>query len=522
MTRQGKCANFGNCTKADSGEVIQITGQFFDCPECGGSLVVENKNSKKKWLLATTLPLIVLITGGTFIIHHIAVDNGNTSIFGIVQYFISINGESKPKNHSATEPNNKPGLLKTLETVKLPEPDLNACRLAPIEKPTQANWYAVIEIGSKGIKPIAVELQYEKGELISSDKSLTLEPQNVMPRVEDRIPDVVKAICEDVNAFYAKYGKLPIHLVGSSSMAKVSHHDKLAEAILKAVQLKVHFLTAKDEVDYLTKGVWVKPLPIKRHCEATVIDIGSGNIKGGYLEHCNPERNNPRVEKLVNFDIQKFGTTAFSEQAAKEVKEKGISFIEAAARTRATLEDKFNEQVRSRPEFTNGRNKRFYLVGGAAWALNTLLCLDCPQYHNRSLTEDQEKYTVIKPDDIEEFYNFVTQNNDKACSPSENPYIRRNLDGGAIRPWTDADIETQKEKILDVCHVFKANSDLISAAEILRAIAKEIDFTENSHVFFMQDNLYTWSRQYLIEKISKKTPPINQQVISKSSMSGFL
>jgi hypothetical protein len=113
---------------------------------------------------------------------------------------------------------------------------------------------------------------------------------------------------------------------------------------------------------------------------------------------------------------------------------------------------------------------------------------------------------VIKPKDIEEFYKFVTQDTDKVCDPAiENPYIRRNLDGNEMIPLEEDDINKQKDKILAVCQTFTANNDLISAAEILRAITNKMEITDNRHLFFMQNNLYTWSRQYLIEKIKQQS-----------------
>ena len=170
------------------------------------------------------------------------------------------------------------------------------------------------------------------------------------------------------------------------------------------------------------------------------------------------------------------------------------------------LEGEIDEQIEARPELINSKS-RIYVVGGAAWALNTLLCLDCPQYRERSNTDDIGEYTVIKPSDIEEFYRFVTQNGNNVCDPSEeNPYIRLNLDDKTkVTLWDRIEIEKQKDEITAVCKAFTANNDLISAAEILRTIANKMRISERRHLFFMQNNLYTWSRQYLIEKIEQKS-----------------
>jgi len=380
---------------------------------------------------------------------------------------------------------------------------IDACLLAPIETATKSDWYAVIEIGSKGIKPIAVKFERtDDGKLKPIDFNSTFNTQDVTPREEVSIPRVAQAICDDINQFHHLYGDLKVYIVGSSSMANVPHRSKLVEVIDKAIHLPVDFITADQEANYLAKGIWVPPLPIHRRCESVVIDIGSGNIKGGYLENCNPKVENTPEERFVTFEIQEFGTVAFSNQAEQSLANKGFpTFIDAANSIREKLETKLNENVRTRPELTNGK-KRMYLSGGAVWIANTLLCLDCPQYSERSATGDQAEYTVIKPADIDEFYRYVTQDNEKICDPSqENPFLRRNMDGKYNKPWDENRIEKQKTAIQKVCKTFKASRDFISAAEILRALKNKMELNENYHIFFMQNNLYTWTRQYLIEKI---------------------
>ncbi|MFH0785268.1 MAG: hypothetical protein V2B20_25400 [Pseudomonadota bacterium] len=431
------------------------------------------------------------------------ISTGNNPLKYLVYY--KVGGVEKIAEKSVDPaPVKTPDKKPVVAPVKTPDSPAT-CAIAPISTEKKPNWYAVIEIGSKGIKPIAVEVKKVQGKLTPTDFDDKFGTHDVTPREEVSMPRVVQAICEDINHFQSQYGKLPIYLVGSSSMANVPHRAKLVEEIEKNVHLPVEFITAHQEADYLARGIWVPPLPMYRRCESTVIDIGSGNIKGGYLENCDPKVEKAPKEKYVSFDVQDFGTVAFSTQTQKSVDSNAFSnFIDAAKDTRKQLESKLDEQTRTRPELSNGK-KRFYLAGGAVWAMNTLLCLDCPQYAKRSATNDQQEYTVIKPTDIDEFYRYVTQEGDKVCDYSvENKYLRYSMDGKYNRPWEESRIEKQKTAIKKVCGVFKASRDLVSAAEILRAIKTKMEITENSHIFFMQNNLYTWSRQYLIDKQSKE------------------
>jgi hypothetical protein len=470
MTKLGRCCNFGNCTLADSCSEIEIIGSTLVCPECGGSIIKITTGIDNK--IVSVISNSILYEA--FLLFLIA--------FATPIVFILLQS-AEEHNLNLSLPNDNPVL--------------STCTFSPIKIPTKPNWYAVIQIGSKGVKSIAVEFQPTENDDLIPKTFHSLGTQDVTPQEELNVPHVVKAICESINMLHAEYGKLPVYIVGSSSMELVAHRAKLESAITKAIQLPVEFLNADQEVSYLAKGTWARPLPIKRYCESVVIDLGSSNINGGYLENCNPSKESHET-KVVTFNIPDLGTIAFSKETAKEVTET-VTFNEAAIKTRENLEAKIDEQVSSRPELINGK-KRIYLVGGAAWALNTLLCLDCPQYRERYITDDQDEYTVIKPTDIDEFYKFVTQKGNQVCD--KNPYINRNLDGNSTRHLEEGDVEKQKEKNLNVCSVF-TNSDLISAAEILRAIAKKMEINQNRHLFFMQNNFFTWSKQYLIEKIEQ-------------------
>jgi hypothetical protein len=392
----------------------------------------------------------------------------------------------------------KPVVEKKPIVPNTPKPSV-ACTLAPVSTQATPNWYGVIEIGAKGIKPIAVNFKENLAPLKYDDDFGT---QDVTPIKDINTERTVNAVCDNINKFHSKYGNLPIYIVGSSSMAIAPHKDKLVAAINKAVQISMDFITAEDEAKYLGKGIWTSPeLPTYRHCESAVVSIGSGNIKGGHIENCDSKVREGKDEKFIHFEIKDFGTVKFTEQTLKL---KHSNFIDAAKNTRATLEEKLNEIIHSHPELTNGK-KRLYLEGGAVWMMSTLLCLDCPQYDHRSVTDDQDKYTVIKPKDIEVFYEFVTRNGKEVCDhQKENPYLRVDMDEKYKGTYSQKRIDEQKAKIEKVCKVFSAPNDFISTAEILRSLKKTMGFEHpESHIFFMQNNLYTWSRQYLIEKIQQ-------------------
>jgi hypothetical protein len=70
--RKGQCINFGNCTKANAKEEIEVNlGDDFICPECEGGLIEIQKKSGEfspvlKWILTIVIILAVLGAGGYF------------------------------------------------------------------------------------------------------------------------------------------------------------------------------------------------------------------------------------------------------------------------------------------------------------------------------------------------------------------------------------------------------------------------------------------------------------------------
>ncbi|MEI7869180.1 MAG: hypothetical protein WCI11_14925 [Candidatus Methylumidiphilus sp.] len=405
----------------------------------------------------------------------------------------------------------KPDEKSLVDSTSTPPPKKKegSCTIEPIKTAKAPNWYAVIEIGSKGIKPIAVKFSNKNQQPEPIEFNNKFDTLDVTPSEEISMPRVIEAVCNTINQFHNLYGDLPVYLVGSSSMATVKHRTKLEQTLTDAIHLKIDFVTAKQEACNLGRGIWeAENMPKYRHCESAVIDIGSGNIKGGFIENCDRTVRKGKNEQFASFDIQKFGTHEFYAISQRNVDNKTYAnFSDASMNTMDQLGVKLGDQIRTYPELSNN-SKRYYLAGGAVWILNTLLCLDCPQYkHREENTNRQNVYTAIKPSDIDELYNYIKQTGKAVCDRDKdnnfvaNPYLRRNMDGDYKEPWDDKRIETQEKAIEKVCAKFVAPDELLSAAEILLTLKNILGMNNESHIFFIQDTLYTWSRQYLIDQI---------------------
>jgi hypothetical protein len=70
--RRGKCVNFGNCAKADRGEVIELDfTEDFLCPECGKDLMEQasaggGMGKKTPLVIGLVVAVVVLLGGGAY------------------------------------------------------------------------------------------------------------------------------------------------------------------------------------------------------------------------------------------------------------------------------------------------------------------------------------------------------------------------------------------------------------------------------------------------------------------------
>lgn len=65
--KRGQCINFGNCSKANSKEIIEVkVGEDFVCPQCGGSLVEVKTETFPWWIVVVAAAVLLLVGGGYY------------------------------------------------------------------------------------------------------------------------------------------------------------------------------------------------------------------------------------------------------------------------------------------------------------------------------------------------------------------------------------------------------------------------------------------------------------------------
>jgi len=339
----------------------------------------------------------------------------------------------------------------------------------------KAAFYGGVEIGSKGVKAIALELSMSNEELYDI-KELIRESINttIISGVKETgafSPDGIEETAQAVKTLINKIKEkgVPaenIFIIASSAINSVKNRENLSDKIKELTGYNTNFLTIKDEVLYNIAGT----LPGKYYYNSIVVDIGSGNTKIGYLE---------KVAENINvksFEIP-YGSVSLTEEAKKRGNlNKGLNEI-LNREVITTLE----KEVQKNPAYINRNN--VFLLGGAIWALTTL---QKPEQIN-------ESYVKLTTKNIEDFLYNVRKNPDKALNP----------DISKLKPEIKQQAQKQIEKVKDVFTPDNLNSGL----SLLNTISRELKFSSKQLMFPRYGNWligFVMLNGYWIEKEAKR------------------
>lgn len=340
-----------------------------------------------------------------------------------------------------------------------------------------AQMYGVVEIGSKGVRGFVFDCGSTgvggtvKSYLGCSLPSKQPGPLNVTPLDPDALEDTLQAVAKLLQQV-EDYGVTPenIYVVGSSGVSQAPHKDKLIERITSQIKPvnQVSFVKVEEEVRYAFDGV-IAMLPGKyqdaRRRAAVVIDIGSGNTKGSYLEI------NGDAERFVSFSIP-FGTKT----ATKAIDEtKGESnFVSAAKQWYGDkLLPLLSDELDRVPGMIN--RGRVYLIGGIPWALFTL---------TKANNAEELNFPRIMVRDIDSLYKKATSEDAESVLCIENK-----------QKTAGSDVEK-------VCNTFTTNN-LIAGLQILQGLAKEMRLNNrNKHIFFFRNSQFAWPLGYLKNRVN--------------------
>ncbi len=222
------------------------------------------------------------------------------------------------------------------------------------------------------------------------------------------------------------------------------------------------FIDARREVELSLEGT----VPEKYVGESLLLDIGSGNTKGGYRD----------AADCVSVSVP-YGSVTFAD-LVKSRSDKA-PFADAAAALRdEVLAPALKKALADKPELA--KRERVYLSGGAAWALATLI-------H----PGDRGDYVALTAEDVDAYRALLRK--DPAAFPAVD------LSGVADA----AAREAAEKEIAQVKSVFKPEQ-LIAGAELLKGLSGAFDFAKGKTVFFARDAQVGWILAYVAEKAGKK------------------
>lgn len=356
--------------------------------------------------------------------------------------------------------------------------------------------YGVIEIGASGVKVTAFSLlrgsareprggrdratqaSYERydSSVIGSFN------ENPVARESDQIPATVQSVLTAISRLQREHNvpRNNIVTVGSSSVAAVAHSGRLQDA-LAARNVDLDYISAAQEAELVAR--WI--VPPQRYAQAMVIDIGSGNTKGGFIVGTPP-----------NTGFEAFELAYGSRSLAGYVNGRNGN---NPRRWNATLISEARTQIGQPARRAVDRNPGFatrpraYLVGGAVWALASTM--------HPGLSVDPDAHWVpISARDIAAFREAAFAGN--AFNIETNSGLAARLSRlRAENPARESEARALVQRVGEVIAPEQARA----GAEILSVLAREFRFAQKDAIFFSKEGLYAWPSMYLLRRLNIAT-----------------
>jgi hypothetical protein len=234
-----------------------------------------------------------------------------------------------------------------------------------------AEKYGGVEIGAKGVKASAVEVDGAGSARTLKVLSLPKATEDVtIARLKDKkfnkdlIDDVALVVEDFIKALEKDLG-VPnenIQVVASSGVPWTDNFPDLVGAIRRRTNKPVDKLDAKEEATLTSLAL----VPKERRSQVLIVDIGSGNTKGGaFLDESGT------ADRFVTLEVP-FGTTTLSKAIDTRAAETKGSRADAA---REVAQQKFGSELRhqleAKPELA--RRNEVFLSGGCVWAFLTIM-----------------------------------------------------------------------------------------------------------------------------------------------------
>ncbi len=311
--------------------------------------------------------------------------------------------------------------------------------------------YGGIEIGSKGIKGVAIPIDNLGVPRLTDLRKLKTAVTNVTLIERDKDGMFRKEALDEardaVHDYYKKLtGELHVHpdriwIVASSGLTtkgRPSNFDELRKAVDQATENTVALreIDQKTEVELLILGA----VPRENWRDAILLDVGSGNTKGGYYQPAS----GINLSRVVVMASEIEGSGLFTQTIQKEMNRRMLrnfsDFCDIAGELRKELVDKvrWSEVVR-KPGLAN--RAKIFLSGGVIWAIATLsdpeAAMDDKPYmklsleHVRNFHDALKKTGQIPTPDVSRFSEPLRKQAQDQIDAVMNTFTPENLVAGS-------------------------------------------------------------------------------------------
>ena len=349
--------------------------------------------------------------------------------------------------------------------------------------PVLGQRFGGIEIGAKGVKWIAMNLDLKNSKnpvelLDSGDLNTTLSALNGTEFEASSLDTTIEAV-ESFHEILHEKHKIPRHrifVVSSSGLPKADNFESLIGGVEKSIGQRLDVLTVEDEVRLGIHGLFLQNSD--RLGEALVIDVGSGNTKGGYIVSSALEKH----ETTNIFHLP--GTVTFTTAVKELAEERHIDFSAANALAKESiLKPKVQKQLKENDALKSRR--LVYMNGGIVWAISTFLHPEMNDVANVPLT-------------LQELHQ-----------------MRRSLqDAKGGYPQVDlTHCDKRAKKDIEIVKKVFSPDNLAVGSEILCTLGETLAF-QDCELYFVRNGRIAWLLGYVSERgldSNRKTAAIAKQ-----------
>lgn len=344
----------------------------------------------------------------------------------------------------------------------------------------RAERHGGVEIGAKGVKATVVQatnqanglqLKIELGKTTNTTLAAGLASSGQFD--PQALEETVRAVSQFFTQIRDEHKVPPerIYLVASSGLFAPlkdkpdllqANHQRLSEAIKKATGKSLDFLDSTREAELTIAGV----LPKSANDTGLVIDIGSGNTKGGYRQ--------PKTGKFATLAIP-YGTVTLTDTIRKKAEETKASFSKQASDLAAdTVKPALLQQI----EQHSGIRERnpVYLSGGIVWAVSTL-----------THPGDRGAYVPLTREDILTLIEKLQANPNTLPLPDLT-----SIASAADRMEAEGDIKRIKDTFTP--------ENVLAGLHLLKALDQELASQPGKKVLFARNAYLGWLLAYIAEK----------------------